>query len=83
MGAVLLEPVSDVVPRRRRNTDDPERPEVTRAAVAVLLDDGDADALDGVVHVAANVPGRLERLLVPGRVSRAATQLVLAGLGVP
>ena len=44
---------------------------------------GDGDALDGVVHVAAEVPRRLQRLLVPGRVARAAAQLVLARCGAP
>src|SRR6478735_4507773 len=48
-----------------------------------LLRYGHADTLHRVVHVAADVPCRLERLLVAGRVSCSAAQLVLAGLRVP
>ena len=41
------------------------------------------DALHRVVHVALQVPDRLERLAVPGRVGRSGAEHVLAGRGVP
>src|SRR5918996_3234553 len=43
----------------------------------------DRNTLDGVVRVATEIPGRLERLDVPGLVARAAAELVLAGPRVP
>src|SRR5262245_49231500 len=48
-----------------------------------LRRNGDRNTLDGVVHVAAEIPRRLERLLRAGRVSRAAAELVLARLRLP
>src|SRR6266511_4948294 len=45
--------------------------------------DGDADALNGVVGVAADVPLRLQRLLVAGGVARTAGERVLARRRVP
>ena len=46
-------------------------------------DDGDADPLNRVVHVATEVPHRVERLLVPRGVAGAAAELVLPRSGVP
>ena len=46
-------------------------------------DDGDGDALHSVVHVAAEVPDGLQRLLVPRVVARAAAELVHALRRVP
>src|SRR6187455_1963572 len=48
-----------------------------------LFRHGHTDALHRVVHIAADVPCGLERLLVAGGISRATAKLVLTGLGCP
>src|SRR3954451_20119098 len=61
----------------------PRRARVANLRPEERLRDDDADALDGVVAEAVEVPRRLERLRPPRGVGRAADQLVLAPLRVP
>src|SRR5918996_2639117 len=60
------------------------RPARTRPSrVLAACGDRDRNALDRVVRVALQVPGRLQRLAVPGRVGGSGAEHVLAGRGVP
>src|SRR6266536_1556201 len=58
-------------------------PRASPTTTPLLAADGHEDRLDRVVRVAAEVPGRLERLLVSGLVPRPGAEDVLARLCLP